>query len=176
MASEAGNMPDVWDSRRETLAHSQRVGELMVQIIKQLLGWIEHWPPEAQYEADQQQAEAGKAWLAAAHEAWPLIAAELARSEAACASAMAEVEALTTERDKALWRLKKLKETIDAFPDANDAANLAHARSQRDAMRPVVEAAKAVRELWRYDAMGAAQPEIHDFVAAVDALSTQDGA
>lgn len=40
----------------------------------------------------------------------------------------------------------------------------------------VVEAAKAVRELWRYDAMAAAEPEIHTFVAAVDALSTQDGA
>ena len=48
--------------------------------------------------------------------------------------------------------------------------------ADRDAMREVVEAAKAVRELWRYDAMAAAEPEIHAFVAAVDALAAKDGA
>ena len=47
------------------------------------------------------------------------------------------------------------------------------AEAERDAMCEVVETAKAVRELWRYDAMAAAEPEIHAFVAAVDALPTK---
>lgn len=38
----------------------------------------------------------------------------------------------------------------------------------------VVEAARAVRELWRHDAMAAAAPAIHTFVAAVDALDAPE--
>lgn len=34
--------------------------------------------------------------------------------------------------DQLYDRIKKLAQTIHAFPDANDAANLAHARAQRD--------------------------------------------
>ncbi len=43
------------------------------------------------------------------------------------------VNTITSDQlDELYDRLEKLAQTIHAFPDANDAANLAHARAQRD--------------------------------------------
>lgn len=93
----------------------------------------------------------------------------------------AEVARLTEERDLAVAHDRQPYPTADAYEAACRALEKHRTRAdaaeaERDSWRDVVEKAIAVRELWRYDAMGAAEPEIHAFVAAVDALSTQDGA
>jgi chromosome segregation ATPase len=49
-------------------------------------------------------------------------------------SARAEVRRLSALLDEGRHRTAQLKQTIDAFPDAQIAANLAHARSQRDSL------------------------------------------
>ena len=148
MASEAGTMPDV-------------SGYYAAEIVARLEAARAEQKRVAQ-ERDNAMAEVERLTDATVlvrceHPETDTLVAELERSEAACASAMAEVEALKAD--------VHLLET-----------NLRRAHKTLEERNKVVEAAKAVRELWRYDAMGAAEPEIHVFVAAVDALSTKDGA
>lgn len=73
-------------------------------------------------------------------------------------AAAATITQLRDERDKALWQIEKLAATIRAFPDAHHAANLAHARDERDRLRrdnaallPVAQAA----ETWALRTFGA---------------------
>mgnify|MGYP001607456643 CR=1 FL=1 len=103
--------------------------------------------------------EAPEGWesVAALQEAYNHVLANLERANA-------EVQALGSALVKAVRERDSL------------ARRCAARFEEIERMRPVVTSAKAVRELWRYDAMAAAEPEIHTFVAAVDALSTQDGA
>ena len=120
------------------------------------------------------------------------VAAELERSEAACANAMTEVEALKAdlakaerERDSLARRCATRFEETEVLRAtvryAEADRNVAFA--QRDTMRPVVEAAK----VWAATIFGAnLKPIAGDednfgpaelaLVAAVDALSTKDGA
>lgn len=56
----------------------------------------------------------------------------------------AKLAAAVKERDELKSSVGKLAATIRAFPDANDAANLAHAREERDALRAE---AKRLREV-----------------------------
>lgn len=67
--------------------------------------------------------------------------ADLRGLRARLAEALAEVERLRGENERLTFSKQKLTETVHAFPDANNAANLAHARAERDRMRPVVQAA-----------------------------------
>lgn len=117
-----------------------------------------------------------------------LAEAETLRQElAAAATRIANLSAQCNRNTEQIGRLQReaavteaerdrLQRSVEAWGQTARlyATNAADAQADRDAMREVVEAAKAVRELWRYDAMGAAEPEIHAFVAAVDALPTKD--
>ena len=117
--------------------------------------------------------------------------AELERSEAACASAMTEVEALKSDLEAVrvlFWpdggarrvpqqRTDGMAAAVDWLLTQRVTLTLAldAAEAERDAMLPVVEAAKA----WRQhvgDYPLPASDFIRELIAAVDALSTQDGA
>jgi uncharacterized protein (DUF934 family) len=55
------------------------------------------------------------------------------------------VDSITSDDlDQLYDRLEKLAQTIAAFPDANDAASLAHARAQRDRFITQAKRAEAV--------------------------------
>ena len=87
---------------------------------------------------------------------------DLATSEAACASAMTEVERLTDATVLVRCEHPEMDVLI----------------AERDAMRPVVEAAKAWRVLHSPDPCREERcgQRVCALVAAVDALSTKDGA
>lgn len=97
---------------------------------------------------------------------------------------------LIAERDAQRERADKLAQTVAAFPDAHHAANLAHARAERDRrgdelrrVQAVVDAAKAWRDAIRDapdddELSWADDPYLtiaHALYTAVDALDEQDG-
>lgn len=72
--------------------------------------------------------------------------------------------------DRLYARLEKLGQTIRAFPDANDAANLAHARAQRDAFATRTRDAEATLERVRAARDRIAHSRHADAIYCLDSL------
>lgn len=100
----------------------------------------------------------------------------------------AKLAAAVKERDELKSSVGKLTATIRAFPDANDAANLAHAREERDALRAeakrlreVVGTVQALCAEIHADAIANVAPDerlrlIGQVVSAMPGLDLTDGA
>jgi septal ring factor EnvC (AmiA/AmiB activator) len=65
--------------------------------------------------------------------------AEVERLESAIRGGLAHVGKVTAERDRLTDEKAKLSATVAAFPDAANAANIAHARQQRNTLADQIE-------------------------------------